>query len=79
MGSPGLSRHPGGFGVPGLYPLCSPHFPPFSAPPPSLWQSPELLSDIQDGYSVSGHLLVCFSSGKQPHGRDTLGTQWGHI
>ncbi|XP_021271465.1 calfacilitin isoform X2 [Numida meleagris] len=29
----------------------------------SLWQSPELLSDIQDGYSVSGHLLVCFSSG----------------
>lgn len=33
-------------------------------PPRSLWQSPELLSDIQDGYSVSGHLLVCFSSGE---------------
>ncbi|XP_068765971.1 TLC domain-containing protein 1 [Struthio camelus] len=29
----------------------------------SLWHSSELLSDIQDGYCVSGHLLVCFSSG----------------
>uniref|UniRef100_A0A8B9S6Q9 TLC domain containing 1 n=1 Tax=Apteryx owenii TaxID=8824 RepID=A0A8B9S6Q9_APTOW len=28
-----------------------------------LWQSSELLADIQDGYCVSGHLLVCFSSG----------------
>nr|XP_027328075.1 TLC domain-containing protein 1 isoform X2 [Anas platyrhynchos] len=42
----------------------------------SLWQSPELLSDIQDGYSVSGHLLVCFSSGYFIH--DSLDIIFNH-
>ncbi|XP_041278963.1 TLC domain-containing protein 1 [Pyrgilauda ruficollis] len=42
----------------------------------SLWHSPELLSDIQDGYSVSGHLLVCFSSGYFIH--DTLDIIFNH-
>uniref|UniRef100_A0A8B9G5M6 TLC domain containing 1 n=1 Tax=Amazona collaria TaxID=241587 RepID=A0A8B9G5M6_9PSIT len=42
----------------------------------SLWHAPELLSDIQDGYSVSGHLLVCFSSGYFIH--DTLDIIFNH-
>ncbi|XP_010572238.1 PREDICTED: calfacilitin [Haliaeetus leucocephalus] len=42
----------------------------------SLWHSPELLSDIQDGYSVSGHLLVCFSSGYFIH--DSLDIIFNH-
>ncbi|NXT01806.1 TLCD1 protein, partial [Jacana jacana] len=43
---------------------------------PSLWHSPELLSDIQDGYSISGHLLVCFSSGYFIH--DSLDIIFNH-
>ncbi|XP_076210473.1 TLC domain-containing protein 1 [Aptenodytes patagonicus] len=42
----------------------------------SLWHSPELLSDIQDGYSISGHLLVCFSSGYFIH--DSLDIIFNH-
>uniref|UniRef100_A0A672UTV6 TLC domain containing 1 n=1 Tax=Strigops habroptila TaxID=2489341 RepID=A0A672UTV6_STRHB len=42
----------------------------------SLWHAPELLSNIQDGYSVSGHLLVCFSSGYFIH--DTLDIIFNH-
>nr|XP_047923894.1 TLC domain-containing protein 1 [Anser cygnoides] len=72
-GSPGSSWYRGRFGVPGPYPPRSPRF---STPPPSLWQSPELLSDIQDGYSVSGHLLVCFSSGYFIH--DSLDIIFNH-
>ncbi|KAI6074352.1 Calfacilitin isoform X1 [Aix galericulata] len=56
-----------GLGSRGCTRCAHPIFPLFLLPPPSLWQSPELLSDIQDGYSVSGHLLVCFSSAQGPH------------
>ncbi|XP_005502193.2 TLC domain-containing protein 1 [Columba livia] len=42
----------------------------------SLWHSPELLSNIEDGYSVSGHLLVCFSSGYFIH--DSLDIIFSH-
>ncbi|KAK4812099.1 hypothetical protein QYF61_000940 [Mycteria americana] len=58
--TPGVARRGGGTGSPRPSARADP-LPPLLTP--SLWHSPELLSDIQDGYSISGHLLVCFSSG----------------
>lgn len=75
IGAPGLRWSPRGrrHGVRCSGSPCLPFPAPWLTPSPrppllasSLWHSPELLSDIQDGYSVSGHLLVCFSSGKEP-------------
>ncbi|XP_019065946.1 TLC domain-containing protein 1 isoform X3 [Fukomys damarensis] len=40
---------------------CAEGLPPSSSP--SLWQSPEMLVEIETAWSLSGYLLVCFSAG----------------
>lgn len=32
--------------------------------PPSVWQTPEILVEIETAWSLSGYLLVCFSAGR---------------
>nr|XP_005003631.1 calfacilitin isoform X2 [Cavia porcellus] len=56
LGLPGYRGSPGSLRVPTV-----PR--PFPFLLPSLWQTPEMLVDIETAWSLSGYLLVCFSAG----------------